>query len=296
MIDRFMAQPEFDPRSLSPTAGLLSAVIPNTEHPVTSASDTGLPAASNPATGHPAVSSSGTGLLATSMPYIVTSSLNTGHPATSQFPAFSVGLDSLNTSQLLVSQTTNSLTVPKLSTNTSTPVTPPKLASGTIYQVISSTQEPLHTSLSLGTSQHPSGVIIRSMNPAFPSVYELRPEADVCIPKTSPATAYHELRPSPFPVRQNHPPLCADSVHQIAEALAKVTQLQRLPQAKPSVFRGDEVDTKFFIWETAFNALIDSAPNSAQQKLYFLNQHLDGKAKKVVEQLQYMVGANPEIA
>ena len=74
MIDRFMAQPEFDPRSLSPTAGLLSAVIPNTEHPVTSSSDTGLAAASNPATGHPAVSSSGTGLPTASMP-------NTGHPA-----------------------------------------------------------------------------------------------------------------------------------------------------------------------------------------------------------------------
>ena len=56
------------------------------------------------------------------------------------------------------------------------------------------------------------------------------------------------------------------------------------------------MDTKFFIWETAFDALIDSAPISAQQKLYLLYQHLDGKAKKVVEQLQYMVGANPEIA
>ena len=163
-----------------------------------------------------------------------------------------------------MSQTTNSLTAPKLSTNTSTPVTPPKLASATIYPVISSTQEPLHTSMSLGTSQHPSGVIIRSMNPAFTSVYELHPEADVCTPKTSPTTAYHELRPSPFPIRQNHPPPSADSVHQIAKALTKVTQLQRLPQAKPSVFKGDEVDTKFFIWETAFDALIDSAPISAQ--------------------------------
>ena len=56
------------------------------------------------------------------------------------------------------------------------------------------------------------------------------------------------------------------------------------------------MDTKFFIRETAFDALIDSAHISAQQKLYLLYQHLDGKAKKVVEQLQYMVGANPEIA
>ena len=87
-----------------------------------------------------------------------------------------------------------------------------------------------------------------------------------------------------------------DDVHQIAEALAKVMQIQRLPQAKPDVFRGDEPDTKFFIWETAFVALIDSAPISAQQKLYLLYQHLDGKAKKTVEQLQYMVSANPEIA
>ena len=49
------------------------------------------------------------------------------------------------------------------------------------------------------------------------------------------------------------------------------------------------MDTKFFIRETAFDALIDSAHISAQQKLYLLYQHLDGKAKKVVEQLQYMV-------
>lgn len=73
-------------------------------------------------------------------------------------------------------------------------------------------------------------------------------------------------------------------------------QLQRLPQAKPDVFTGDETDTRFFIWETAFDALIDSAPISSQQKLYLLYQHLGGKAKKVVEQLQYMVSASPKVA
>lgn len=41
---------------------------------------------------------------------------------------------------------------------------------------------------------------------------------------------------------------------------------------------------------------IDSAPISSQQKLYLLYQHLGGKAKKVVEQLQYMVAASPEVA
>ena len=52
----------------------------------------------------------------------------------------------------------------------------------------------------------------------------------------------------------------------------------------------------FFIWETAFDALIDSAPISSQQKLYLLYQHLGGKGKKIVEQLQYMVAASWGVA
>ena len=83
----------------------------------------------------------------------------------------------------------------------------------------------------------------------------------------------------------------ADNAQQIVETLTKVTQLQRLPQANPDVYRGDEKDkTRFFLWETAFDSLVDSAPVSAQQKLHLLYQHLDSKAKKVVEQLQYMIG------
>ena len=77
-----------------------------------------------------------------------------------------------------------------------------------------------------------------------------------------------------------------DNTQQIAETLAKVTQLQRLPQERPDVYKGDEKDkTKFFLWETVFDALINSAPVSAQQKLHLLYQHLEGKAKRVVEQL-----------
>ena len=224
-----------------------------------------------------------------------TSNLDTGHPTFSQFPALSAGLRNFNTSQLFVSHTTNSLTGPRLSTKRSTPVTASELACGTIKPVASFPQEPLYTSLSLATSNH-SLDAIRSVNPGYPSVYDLRPEADIFTPKASPGTVYHEFRPSPFHVSLNRPSPSADSVNQIAEALANATQLQRLPQAKPSVFRGDKADTKFFIWETAFDALIDSAPISAQQKLYLLYQHLDGKAKKVVEELQYVVGANPEIA
>ncbi|XP_027043165.1 uncharacterized protein LOC113671152 [Pocillopora damicornis] len=83
---------------------------------------------------------------------------------------------------------------------------------------------------------------------------------------------------------------------QITEALAKVTQLHRLPQAKPDVFRGEEEDkTKFFLWESAFDALIDSVPVAPRQKLHLLFQHLEGRAKKVVEQLQFMID-DPEKA
>ena len=85
------------------------------------------------------------------------------------------------------------------------------------------------------------------------------------------------------------------SVDQIAEALAKVKQLPRLPQAKSDIFTCKEKDIKFFIWETAFDVVIDAAPISARQKLDLLFQHLEGKAKLVVEQLQYIVAADREL-
>ena len=83
----------------------------------------------------------------------------------------------------------------------------------------------------------------------------------------------------------------SDNTPQINVTLTKVTQLQRLPQAKPDVFKGGEKDkTRFFLWETAFDALIDSVPVSSQQKLHLLYQHLEERAKKVVEQLQFLIG------
>ena len=47
------------------------------------------------------------------------------------------------------------------------------------------------------------------------------------------------------------------------------------------------------LWENAFDSLFDFAPVTASQKLHLLYQYLGGKAKKVVEQLQYLV-ENPE--
>ena len=88
----------------------------------------------------------------------------------------------------------------------------------------------------------------------------------------------------------------SDNTQQINDALTKVTQLQRLPQGKPDVFKGEEKDkTRFFLRGTAFDALVDSVPVSSQQKLHLLYQHLEGRAKKVVEQLQFLIG-DPERA
>ena len=58
-------------------------------------------------------------------------------------------------------------------------------------------------------------------------------------PKSSPTTLYHEIKSSPPPENQNRASSSSDSVFQIAVALAEVTQLQRLPQAKPDIFTGD---------------------------------------------------------
>ncbi|KAL9976951.1 hypothetical protein ACROYT_G014300 [Oculina patagonica] len=135
---------------------------------------------------------------------------------------------------------------------------------------------------------------ISSLKPAYPRTYQLSRDATTFTPNSSSATQYRGITPSPFTRYLNPVYPSTDNATQIAEALAKVTQLQRLPQAKPDVFTGDETDTRFYIWETAFDALIDSTPISSQQKLYLLYQHLGGKAKKV-EQLQYMVAASPEV-
>ena len=143
-------------------------------------------------------------------------------------------------------------------------------------------------SLSLGaantnvTSHYPV-YTVSSAKHTSPITFQPQRDGDIFTPQSSPTTVYHDIKPSPYtgrlsqPGNQTHPN--SDNVCQITEALAKVTQLQRLPQAKPDVFTGEETDTRFFIWETAFDALIDSAPVSAQQKLYLLFQHLDGKAK-----------------
>ena len=92
----------------------------------------------------------------------------------------------------------------------------------------------------------------------------------------------------------SYSPVSENYTAQITDVLTKITQFQRLPQATSSVFEGSDSDkTKFFLSANAFDSLIDSAPVTAKQKLHLLYQYLGGKAKKVVEQLQYLV-ENPE--
>ena len=78
--------------------------------------------------------------------------------------------------------------------------------------------------------------------------------------------------------------------------MSRISQLQRLPQSTPEKFSGNEDDkTKFFLWESSFDALVESADLTPQHKLHLLYQYLTGKAKRVVEQLQYMVN-KPDVA
>ncbi len=110
-----------------------------------------------------------------------------------------------------------------------------------------------------------------------PSISNSCPRASEGITRTPPTlVSYRTLEQS-------------DSV-KLSEAFIKMSQLQRLPQANPSIFKGDEKDkTKFFLWQTVFDALIGSAPVTPEQKLHLLYHYLDGRAKSTVEQLQYMV-------
>ena len=106
-------------------------------------------------------------------------------------------------------------------------------------------QGPTNRSTGLLTSHSHAGPVSNS-KPIPSSTSKLRGDADAFTPKSSSTTLYREIRIPP-PEIQNRAPLSSDSVFQIADALAKVTQLQRLPQAKPDIFTGDETDTKFFI-------------------------------------------------
>lgn len=170
---------------------------------------------------------------------------------------------------------------------------------------VTSSSTPLDV-VSVSLNQGPQGSTNRISHSTTATTFSLRGQAPPVY--TSPACTMSQIGLTPprgfcgnFPAfvpssYTAYSPAPQDYSVQLTDTLAKISQLQRLPQATPDVFKGDETDkTKFFLWENSFDSLIDSAPVTAQQKLHFLYQYLDGKAKKVVEQLQYLV-QNPESA
>ena len=121
--------------------------------------------------------------------------------------------------------------IPAFPTNISYPSTSPAEKSTPIALL---PQGPTNRSTGLLTSHSHAGPV-SSSKPVPSSTYKLRGDADRFTPKSSPTTLYREIRIPP-PESQNRASSSSDSVFQIAEALAKVTQLQRLPQAKPDIF------------------------------------------------------------
>ena len=101
-----------------------------------------------------------------------------------------------------------------------------------------------------------------------PRVYPVTSTSQACLPPRGFCGNPRAVVPYPTPAYALTP---QDYTQQLTDTLAKVSQLQRLPQAKPDVFKGDErVKTRFFLWENAFESLIDSAPVTARQKLHLL--------------------------
>ena len=69
------------------------------------------------------------------------------------------------------------------------------------------------------------------LKPIPSSTYKLCGDTDAFTTKSSLTTLFHEIRSHPLPESQNRTSLSSDSVFQLAEALAKVTQLQQIMQA-----------------------------------------------------------------
>ena len=211
IIDWFVNQAEFLPTPPTSTGSLLSPLNENKELSVKSYTPTA----------HPPHIGPSANIVPTDIEKQAASFPDTGYATTSQLPTFSANTGGLITSQPFVLSTTNSLAAPKIGVGASTPF-------------MSLPQVPL--------TPHPrdAPAVTTSLRPVHPSAFDLRPCADPFTPECSPATLYREIKPTPYVQGQNRTPPNSDSVSQIAEALAKVTQLQRLPQAKPDVFTANE--------------------------------------------------------
>ena len=98
------------------------------------------------------------------------------------------------------------------------------------------------------TSHYPI-YTVSSVRHTNPITFQAQTDSIIYIPQSSPATVYHDIKPSHYTGRLNHPGNQAlrnsDNICQITEALTKVIQLQRLPQAKPDVLAGGETEVLY---------------------------------------------------
>ena len=100
-----------------------------------------------------------------------------------------------------------------------------------------------------------------------PSIYPLNPDAPAFDPATTTRTAYQDT--------QDHQ---RDSF--LATSIANAMDRNRLPVPTPKPFSGDPME--YISFKRSFKTLIEKRAISAEEKIYYLQQYLQGDAKQAV--------------
>ena len=100
-----------------------------------------------------------------------------------------------------------------------------------------------------------------------PSIYPLNPDAPAFDPATTTRTAYQDT--------QDHQ---RDSF--LATSIANAMDRNRLPVPTPKPFSGDPME--YISFKRSFKTLIEKKAISAEEKIYYLQQYLQGDAKQAV--------------
>ena len=100
-----------------------------------------------------------------------------------------------------------------------------------------------------------------------PSIYPLNPDAPTFNPATTTRTAYQDT--------QDHQ---RDSF--LATSIANAMDRNRLPVPTPKPFSGDPME--YISFKRSFKTLIEEKAISAEEKIYYLQQYLQGDAKQAV--------------
>ena len=105
-----------------------------------------------------------------------------------------------------------------------------------------------------------------------PSIYPLNPDAPAFNPTTTTRTAYQDT--------QDHQ---RDSF--LATSIANAMDRNRLPVPTPKPFSGDPME--YISFKRSFKTLIEKKAISAEEKIYYLQQYLQGDAKQAVARCFY---------